>query len=1074
MSYDDIKIIGPLESSKPDAGGAPVRNVPVLGVVKDNVDPNRSGRIWVYIGDNTGLDPDDRSNWTPMSYLSPFFGKTSAEGGQDDYGTFKNNPSSYGYWQSPPDIGTTVVCLFLNGDMNYGFYMGAIPDPDTLHMVPAIGSSEDVILNEAEANSYGGATRLPVTNINVNNPGVTDNGGFLKAPKPVHSYVASIMAQQGVLRDPIRGPISSSAQRESPSRVGWGVATPGRPIYEGGYTDETVVDALNSNTQKGLKVVARRGGHSIVMDDGDIIGRNQLIRIRSALGHQILLSDDGQTLSILHSNGQSYIELGKEGTVDIYSTNSFNVRTQGDINLHADNNININAKKTLNIQAENIKINADKDFQQRTGQNHKNYTLGKYLLKSDSAVSIEGQGDVSLASKGIAYINGTKINLNTGSTSHAVEKVETIPFIAQTDTLFDNQKGFLAAPGKLVTIVTRAPAHMPWANSNQGVEITTSLNASDNLPTPPSPPLQTANQTSEGAEVNQTTVTQSATVPDTPAVSSAIDKNTTSAVLGQMAKDAATGPASEAIKKGVGVATLNGVPTAVVGAFAQTPAQLETNGILKPGSATLINSLVAGGVPVKQAMSSNMFTGAPGAPNLKSLVGSVATQAVGVVRNLQQSQRQLQSFGLLTGREPAVQAAGAVMSGVVNGVSKTMSVINNVQQVSNLISGIGNNTGSGGAVMAAMAAGKFAASLAQSKTGGLNSISQAINAASSVTSAAGLQQAVLGITGAAFNTIAKKFAPMKPGVPQNLLNIAKQSLTTNIATAAVGSALNIPGRSGGSITEMATRVALGTVGSVTGSIASGLGNLPGGQRVAAAVVNSAIGSAVGVPGLGSINLLAAGRSTAALNGIPQASIPNPLAPVANIANALIPGSGNIVNSLVGGGAVNPLNSFTSSFSNLGSSVGQLTNSLSGLAGVGLPASSLAQLTAFTSAVGNGGSTSIRLPTVGINTTNRTSINAQTSALLGDSKIPQPNFSGSINEIAESKYQQELAKQQAESDKRKDNRIRFDAQFAVTKKAKEEFSNALNTLDEGDPQIAELKAKYIEEYKKLLAISNELL
>jgi hypothetical protein len=1043
MSYDDIKIIGPLESSKPDAGGAPIRNVPVLGVVKDNVDPNRSGRIWVYIGDNTGQDPDDRSNWTPMSYLSPFFGKTSAEGGENDYGSFKNNPSSYGYWQSPPDIGTTVVCLFLNGDMNYGFYMGAIPEPDTLHMVPAIGSSENVILNEAEANSYGGATRLPVTNINVNNPGIADNGGFLGAPKPVHSYVASIMAQQGIIRDPIRGPISSSAQRESPSRVGWGVATPGRPIYEGGYTDETIADALVNNEQKGLKVVARRGGHTLVMDDGDVIGRNQLIRIRSALGHQILMSDDGQTLSILHSNGQSYIELGKEGTVDIYSTNSFNVRTQGDINFHADNNINLNAAKNLNIQAENIKLNADKDFSQRTGQNHKNYTLGKYLLKSDSAISIQGQADVSLASKGIAYINGSKINLNTGSTSHAVENVETIPLLAQTDTLFDNQKGFIAAPGKLVTIVTRAPAHMPWANSNQGVEVKTSLNAGDNLPTPPSPPLQTANQTSEGAPVDQTTVTQSATVPSTPAVSKSIDKNTTSAVLGQMAKDAATGPAADAIKKGAGVATLNGVPTAVVGAFAQTPTQLETNGILKPGSATLINSLVAGGVPVKQAMSSNMFTGAPGAPNLKSLVGSVATQAVGVVRNLQQSQRQLQSFGLLTGREPAIQSAGAVMSGVVNGVSKTMGVINNVQQVSNLISGIGNAPGNGGAVMAAMAAGKFAASLAQSKTGGLNSLSQAINAASSVTSAAGLQQAVLGITGAAFNTIAKKFAPMKPGVPQNLLNIAKQSLTTNIATAAVSSALNIPGRSGGSITEMATRVALGTVGSVTGSIASGLGNLPGGQRVAAAVVNSAIGSAVGVPGLGSINLLAAGRSTAALNGIPQASIPNPI-------SAITGSIGNVVNSVSG-----------------------LTNSLSSLAGLNLPASSVAQLTAFTSAVGNGGSTSIRLPTVGVNTTNRTDINFQTSALLGDSKIPKPNFSGSISEQATSSYQQEIAKIQAENEKKLEVRNRFNAQFAITKKADEEFKNAKQTLAEGDPQIEEYFSKYVEEYKKLIEIKNQL-
>ena len=197
-----------------------------------------------------------------------------------------------------------------------------------MQMVPAIGSSDNVVPNQGEAQGLAGASRSPVTSINTNNKSVSDSTNYLDAPKPVHSYTASIMSQQGIIRDPIRGPISSSAAREPVSRVGWGVATPGRPIMEGGYTDENLPQNLeNNNNQEQLKVTARRGGHSIVMDDGDIIGRDQLIRIRTALGHQILMNDDGQTLMILHSNGQSYVELGKEGTVDIFSTNSFNVRT---------------------------------------------------------------------------------------------------------------------------------------------------------------------------------------------------------------------------------------------------------------------------------------------------------------------------------------------------------------------------------------------------------------------------------------------------------------------------------------------------------------------------------------------------------------------------------------------------------------------------------------------------------------------------------------------------------------------------------------------------------------------------
>ena len=395
---------GTLKSQKPDAGGAVLRQVPMLGVVKDNVDPTRSGRIRVFISAIGGKDPDDEKNWTPVLYMSPYFGSTAPSGGKSNSGTFKNNPASYGMWYSPPDIGTTVVCLFINGDPNFGFYIGSVPEAEALRMVPAIGANfttEDVIFDNNEANSYGGATRVPVTNMNTNNSNETNNATFLNAPKPVHSFQASIMFQQGVLRDPIRGPISSSAQRESPSRVGWGVSTPGRPIYEGGQTDETITDAAkNAKGSTGLKVISRRGGHSIVMDDGDLIGQDNLIRIRTSLGHQILMSDDGQTMMFLHSNGQSYIELGKEGSVDVYSTNSINFRTNGDINLHADNNININASKKLNIQADEININSENNINQKAGGSVKEYTQGTYTHKVDGAMSLGSAGEASFASAG--------------------------------------------------------------------------------------------------------------------------------------------------------------------------------------------------------------------------------------------------------------------------------------------------------------------------------------------------------------------------------------------------------------------------------------------------------------------------------------------------------------------------------------------------------------------------------------------------------------------------------------------------------------------------------------------------
>lgn len=501
MAYNIIRPTGTRRASTPQAGGANPRTVPLLAIVKDNIDPIRAGRLQVYLSEFGGKDPDDSTAWTTVSYMSPFFGLTQGSAPATGYGDYLKNPVSYGMWNSPPDIGTTVICLFINGDPNYGYYIGCVPEAESLHMVPAIGASDNIILNKGEADSYGGATKLPVSNINTNNIQMANSSNFLKETKPVHSYVAGILAQQGLVRDPIRGAIGTSSQRETPSRVGWGVNTPGRPIYKGGFTDETITDTIknvgtdapdNVNTDQ-LKVVSRRAGHSIVMDDGDIQGRDQLIRLRTSTGHQILMSDDGQCLFIIHSNGQTWIELGKEGTIDMYASNSVNIRTQGDLNLHADNNININAAKALNVSAETIKMTSEKETSQKVGTDFSFSNIGKYTMKVGGAMSLASSGEASVSSSSTTFINGSKINLNTGSAGLVPADVKPIPLVAHTDTLYDDVKGFAAAPGKLMSIVSRAPAHSPWASAGQGVDVKVNFGSGESLPGAPSGPTSDAN-----------------------------------------------------------------------------------------------------------------------------------------------------------------------------------------------------------------------------------------------------------------------------------------------------------------------------------------------------------------------------------------------------------------------------------------------------------------------------------------------------------------------------------------------------------------------------------------------------
>ena len=810
MPIDTFKPKGPSKLTKPDSGGAATKQYPIIGVVKDNIDPTRSGRIRVALQDGKGpVAPDSASGWVTVQHLTTFFGVVRANAGKDseNLGSYIDNSSSYGQWQAPPDIGTKVICIFVNGDTNAGFYIGSIPEPETLQMVPAIGASEVVTLNEGEAAGFGGATRLPVTNLNTNNKSKADSNEFLDTPRPVHSYSASIMNQQGILRDPVRGPISSSASREAASRVGWGVNTPGRPIYEGGYTDETLVDNLSQGKSEQLKIVARRGGHSIVMDDGDIIGRDQLIRIRTALGHQIMMSDDGQTLMILHSNGQSYIELGKEGTVDIFSTNSFNVRTQGDINFHADRDINMHAMENFNIQAKNIHTNSDEVTKSKAGKDYNISSLNNFTVKSSAALALSAGGQASMVAGAEAFVNGSKVNLNSGSASLSPEEVPIISLNAQADTLFDETIGWAAAPAKLLSIASRAPAHYPWVNAGMGVDISNSPNAADNLPEPSSGAVQEVNKQAEATNPTPPAVATVASVPPASAASPTLGQGTTNAVVAATATSAATGDAAKAVGAGAGIVNktgsslISGINSALniasavggainaanqiagsinqaavaVGSFAQSAQQLSQSGVLKPGAANLVNGLASAGKTLTNALPTTLFAGKAGAESIEKLATNTIAQTASLVNIMKTAQQQLTQAGVINGSESTGQTAGLVAAASTVGTAAVVGVVKQVSTVTNTLQTAATAAGNIGAI--ANAAGVALPREAQSAISLVNNVQQTASALSSIASGS---KDVLGAIGKGIS--ASKLSDSLGGLggianSLNALNSAGASLT---------------------------------------------------------------------------------------------------------------------------------------------------------------------------------------------------------------------------------------------------------------------------------------------------------
>lgn len=553
---------------KYDKGGVPSEFGPFIGIVKSAIDSTRAGRLRVYIESFGGEDPEDEANWRTVQYLPPFYGATEHVGGQGT-GEFVGNRHTYGMWFTPPDVGTKVLCFFADGDPNNGYYVGCVPDPRMGHMVPAIAGSGKYNKDSYQAtNFYNNVGSLPVTEINGEDPAVFEDARFWDRAKPIHVSHAFTLFQQGLIKDPIRGPITSSSQRESPSAV-FGVSTPGRPIYSGGQYDEQLKTSLTKNTvtPDQVKVIGRQGGHTFVMDDGDLEGNNKLVRIRTSKGHQITMSDDGDAFYITHANGLSWIELGKEGTVDVYSSNSVNVRTQGSINLHADADINMFAGRNLNINAEQS-VNLESNLVNlRAEAQLKAYSKQAVMIRSDQTLALDAGKAGSFDGGSNLVLKASCVAINSGG-GIPVTAVPEMPKNKVTDSRFNGSE-WISEASKLKTIATRVPTHEPWPFHGYGIQ--NSVDLGGVIATPPPTVTEGVLQTVADVTPNGISLADfSATERANYGVES-LNSDQTTGIMAQLAKDTEQRYNIFSTNKGIGKYGLD-------------PTQLEQAGYLVPGT----------------------------------------------------------------------------------------------------------------------------------------------------------------------------------------------------------------------------------------------------------------------------------------------------------------------------------------------------------------------------------------------------------------------------------------------------------------------------------------------------------
>ena len=403
---------------------------PYLAEVINHLDDSYMGGLEVILKTRRPAPANVKANTYSVKYMTPFYGVTSWKFLGNNDSSYNDTQKSYGMWMIPPDVGTTVMVIFVDSDPGQGYWIGCIPEFLQNYMVPGIAASPNYKSNQAQNTDYKGSTSLPVAEYNKIKNQLPD---IASARRPIHPF-ADVLTKQGLLLDDIRGVTSSSARREQPSMV-FGISTPG-PLDPTGPKG-----AIGYGDKSRQTPISRLGGSSFVMDDGDIDGNNELIRLRTRTGHQLLMHNTADLIYLGNSKGTAWLEFSSDGKIDIYAADSVSIHTQADFNLKADRDFNLHAGRNFNIVADqNINLHASSSLSSEAGT-ILTHTLGNYTLTAGKNLSMSANGAIATTSTGRISIESVRESVSIeAQNAVSIYSTSTITIDSSRTSIFDGSR----------------------------------------------------------------------------------------------------------------------------------------------------------------------------------------------------------------------------------------------------------------------------------------------------------------------------------------------------------------------------------------------------------------------------------------------------------------------------------------------------------------------------------------------------------------------------------------------------------------------------------------------------------
>jgi hypothetical protein len=520
---------------------ANIGNGPYLARIISHLDPSFMGGLEVTLLRTQGNRMGEDTQTYTVRCATPFFGNTGFEfmgqntanpnrtqgeqalnqqgtAGSSSFDAYNDTQKSYGMWMVPPDVGVTVLVVFIDGDPSQGYWIACVPPRFANHMVPAIGGSTEVDIDQASKQKYNTKQPLPVAEINKRINGqkdkITDPERIKKAVHPI----ADRFLEQGLLEDDARGVTTTTARREVPSMV-FGISTPG-PLDRRNGAKKANIGSREGQTNTPVPV-SRLGGTQFVMDDGDdrfqrstpagtgpvkyanvlagekgdpTIPYNEYFRVRTRTGHQLLMHNSEDLIYIGNAKGTTWIELTSNGKIDIYAQDSISIHTQNDLNIKADRDINMEAGRNINLKtltgrchmdvATDWKVTVGRNNQITVGQNWEHVvgaaskitTAEGFDVSTGQDNKFSAAGSTHIASGGRHYETATRIDMNGPPARLATAATPIEQLSLHQNPVTNTAVGWNAKyqDGTVSSIMKRIPMHEPWIlHENQAPQLLT-------------------------------------------------------------------------------------------------------------------------------------------------------------------------------------------------------------------------------------------------------------------------------------------------------------------------------------------------------------------------------------------------------------------------------------------------------------------------------------------------------------------------------------------------------------------------------------------------------------------------